>query len=145
MGDRGSLTRAALVAVTLAIALSAAGCGRRLAHVHGTVTLADGTPLSRGLVTFEGVVDGEPVMARGSVKPDGTYELSTYKPGDGIPPGKYRVLINPMDISEVPDERKNLPFDIKYLKYDTSGLEFEVKAGSNEFPIKLDAPNRGRR
>jgi hypothetical protein len=50
-----------------------------------------------------------------------------------------------MDISEVPDERKNLPFDIKYLKYDTSGLEFEVKAGSNEFPIKLDAPNRSRR
>jgi hypothetical protein len=49
-----------------------------------------------------------------------------------------------MDLSDVPDERKNLPFDIKYLKAETSGLEYEVKAGPNEFPIRLAKPGKRR-
>jgi hypothetical protein len=97
------------------------------------------------MVIFEGTVDGQAVMARGEIRPNGSYELSTYKPGDGLPPGKYRVLINPMDLSDVPDEKKDLPFDHKYLRYETSGLEYEVKAGANDYPIRLARPHRGRR
>jgi hypothetical protein len=121
-----------------------AGCGARLNTVRGTVTLADGSPLTRGLVVFEGVIGGAAVSARGEVKPDGSYTLGTYKPGDGVPAGKYRVLINPLDLSEVPDEQKKLPFDYKHLRFETSGLEFEVKPGANEFPIRLDPPRKGR-
>jgi hypothetical protein len=121
-----------------------AGCGARLNTVRGTVTLADGSSLTRGLVIFQGVVDGAAVSARGEVKPDGSYLLGTFKPGDGVPAGKYRVLINPLDLSEVPDEQKKLPFDYKHLRFETSGLEFEVKPGANEFPIKLDPPRTGR-
>jgi hypothetical protein len=134
-----------LLAAALALLLSVAGCGSRLYPVHGTVTLADGTPLTKGMVVFEGSDGGAAVTARGEVQPDGSYRLSTYKPSDGVPPGKYRVLVSPMDLSDVPDERKNLPFDIKYLRPETSGLEFEVNAGPNEFPIKLDRPRKGRR
>src|SRR5262245_36789853 len=93
--------------------LLVAGCSSRLAEVHGTVTLADGSPLTRGQIVFEGEIDGAPVSARGEVKPDGSYRMSTYRPGDGVPPGKYRVLINPLDLSELPDEKKNIPFDFK--------------------------------
>jgi hypothetical protein len=92
------------------------------------------------MVIFEGGDGDRPVMARGEVKPDGSYLLSTYKPGDGVPPGKYKVHINPMDISEVPDEKKNLPFDVKYLKAETSELDFEVRAGQNDFAIRLAKP-----
>src|SRR5262249_40025801 len=134
--------RRVLVPVTLVLVFGTAGCGTRLYPVRGTVTLEDGTPLTQGMVIFESNQKGAAVMARGEVKPDGSYQLSTYKPGDGVPPGKYRVRINPMDLSEVPDEKKNLPFDIKYTTLATSGLEYEVKPGPNEFLIKLDRPRK---
>lgn len=138
-GRRRFATGAALL-----FALCAAGCGRQMAQVTGIVTLHDGTPLTRGLIVFEGTVDGKPVMARGEVKADGQYQLSTTKPGDGIPPGKYRVLINPLDSSDIPDEQKNIPFDFKYMRYETSGLEREVKPGTNDISFTLDRSRRRR-
>jgi hypothetical protein len=108
------------------------------------VTLEDGTPLTKGLVVFE-AAGGKGVTARGEIQADGRYQLGTLKPGDGVPAGRYRVLINPLDLSAVPDEQKELPFDHKYLKFETSGLEYEVKAGSNEYPIQLSKGSRAGR
>src|SRR5438876_105007 len=124
----------------LLLLLPAAGCGTRLHPVRGTVTLADGTPLTKGMVVFESIEGSPPVLARGTLQADGSYLLSTFKPDDGVPPGRYRVLINPLDLSDLPDEKKKLPFDLKYLKFATAGLEYEVKAGVNEFPIRLTRP-----
>jgi len=126
-----------LASFSLFLSFTAVGCGGGLHPVRGTVTLEDGKPLTKGLVIFERKEGGTPIAARGEIHAGGQFELSTHKPGDGVPLGKYRVLINPLDLSEVPDEKKNLPFDIKYLKFETSELEFEVKAGPNEFPIRL--------
>jgi hypothetical protein len=137
--------RALAPAALVLVALGLAGCGNRMYPVKGTVTLEDGTPLSKGLIIFERVDGGPPLTARGDIQPDGSYQLSTTKPGDGVPPGKYKVLINPLDLSDVPDEQKNLPFDAKYLSLANSGLEYEVKAGPNEYPIKLARPAKGRR
>ena len=55
------------------------------------------------------------------------------------------ALPTTLETSEVPDEKKVLPFDNKYLKVETSGLEYEVKSGANDVPIKLEKPKRGRR
>ena len=130
-----------LMALPLALGLAAAGgCGPRQYPVTGTVTLENGSPLTKGLLVFESRDKAH--TARGNVGPDGRYELSTLKQGDGVFPGPYRVLVNPIDLSDVPDEQKVLPFDAKYLKFDTSGLEFEVAAGTNDIPIKLDRPSR---
>lgn len=133
-------------AAALVFLLCLTGCGTRYYPVRGTVTLDDGTPLTKGLVIFESEnPEGGPAfMARGEIKPDGSYQLSTHKKGDGVPPGRYRVLINPIDLSDIPDEKKKLPFDIKYLNLNTSGLEFEVKAEPNEIPIKLNRPAKNR-
>lgn len=128
------LFRAAVVAAAL---LAAAGCGDPKYPVRGSVTLEGGQPLEKGLLVFERTEGGPPLTARGDVKPDGQYELSTEKPGDGVPPGKYRICLNPLDTSDVPDEKKVLPFDRKYLNPSSSGLEYEVKAGDNQFDIKL--------
>jgi len=127
-----------VAAASLALVLS--GCGPRMYPVRGTVTLEDGTPLAKGLVIFERVDGGPPLTARGDIGPDGRYELSTEKPGDGVPAGRYRVSINPLDTSDTPDEQKVLPFDVKYLSLKTSGLEYEVKSGANDFPIWLTPP-----
>jgi len=123
-------------AVTLAAVLSG-GCGDRLYPVHGTVALEDGAPLTKGMVICERFEGGDPLTVQGVIQPDGTFQLGTTKPGDGAPPGRYHVLINPMDISDVPDDQKDLPFDAKYLSFKTSGLEIDVARGDNDHPIRL--------
>src|SRR5947209_3106568 len=112
------------VHVALFVLLGAAGCGDKYYPVRGTVTLEDGSPVTNGMVVFERAEGGVPITARGTIQTDGSYQLSTSKPGDGVPSGNYRVLVNPLDMSDVPDEQKKLPFDIKYTKFATSGLEY---------------------
>ena len=101
--------------------------------------------MTKGMVIAERFEGGEAITAQGEIRPDGTFQLSTTKPGDGVPPGKYRVLINSMDLSDVPDEQKDLPYDAKYLSYKTSGLELEVKRGATDLPIKLAPSARKNR
>ena len=77
------------------VLLGLAGCGGpRLYPVHGKVTWEDGAEareLAGGLVICESV-DGK-VGARGDIEQDGSFQLSTYKPGDGVLPGKHRVAV----------------------------------------------------
>jgi len=130
----------ALVALLL---LCVAGCGRYY-PVHGTVTYADGTPVTEGLVVFERQEGGTAITARGEIQPDGSYRLSTAKPGDGVPPGKYRVLVAPKtDLNDV-DKPRPAPFDPSYTEFNTSGLEFEVKPDATEFPIRVTKPGKRR-
>jgi hypothetical protein len=142
---RANRLRGWATALAVSLTLSVAGCGAGKHPVRGTVTLENDTPLTRGLVIFERVDGGPPVTARGDIQADGRYELSTERAGDGVPPGRYKVAINPLDTSDVPDELKALPFDVKYLNLSTSGLECEVKSGVNEYPIKLSRPTEARR
>jgi len=118
------------------------GCGR-YAAVGGKVTLDDGTPVSSGTVVFESTDEAKAISARGEIQTDGSYQLSTDRPGDGVLPGKYRVLVAP------PPPNPDLPpvkvvFDSRYSEFATSGLEFEVKSGSNDYPIKLTKAANGR-
>jgi hypothetical protein len=131
------MRRACVIALALA---PLAGCAEPRYPARGTVALDDGTRVIKGVVVFERLEGGSAVTARGEIKPDGGFELTTDKPGDGVPAGRYRVLINPLDLSDVPDEEKPLPYDAKYLKFQTSGLTAEVKAGPNEVPLKLARP-----
>ena len=87
-GRRRFATGAALL-----LAVCVAGCGRQMAQVTGTVSLDNGTSLTRGLVVFEGTVDGKPVMARGEVKADGRYQLGTAKPTGHAPVGLLIVVV----------------------------------------------------
>jgi hypothetical protein len=113
------------------------GCGPSLQSVKGTVTLPDGKPATGSMVVFESQSSGAAVTARGDVQTDGSYTLSTLKPGDGVPPGKYRVAVVPPAM--VSAEGPNIvPFNPKFATFETSGLEFEVERGKqNEFPIKV--------
>ncbi len=127
---------------------SGVGCGGGLHPVHGKVTLEDSTPLTKGLVVFESMEGRTPITARGDIQADGSYRLSTHKPGDGVPPGKYRVLIAAQDygnIDGLEGPRRPPAFDPRYTDFSTSGLEFEVKAGPNEIPITVTRPAKSRR
>jgi hypothetical protein len=114
-----------------------AGCGAGMTPVRGKVTLPDGKPAASSQVVFESAEGDKKISARGDVSADGSYELSTNKPGDGVPPGKYRVAVIPPPMLDAEGPQVS-PFNGKYSKFETSGLEFEVKPGSsNEFPIQL--------
>lgn len=134
-----------VVLPALLLVPGAAGCGKGMYPVHGTVTYNDGKPFTNGMVVFESAEGPKPVTARGDVQADGSYQLSTNKPGDGVPAGKYRVLVAPrIDINAEMPER-GLTVDKRYTEFATSGLEFEVKAGPNEFPIRVSRPAKARR
>ena len=131
-------------ALAVCLILGMVGCGPKLYPVRGTITLDDGTPLTKGLVIFERVDGGPPLTARGNVKSDGKFELSTNNPNDGVPLGRYKMVINPLDTSDAPDEARVLAFDLKYVNLGSTDLAFEVKAESNNFSVKL-APGKRRR
>lgn len=130
--------RWAVSLAALALLLGVAGCGTRRYPVSGRVTFPDGTPLTAGKVVFEGEVGGKTVMARGAIQPDGSYQLFVSEPGDGVPAGKYRALV----LSPEPDvdAKPSPPIDKRFTSLKTSGLEFEVKPGVNEFPIQVTKP-----
>lgn len=77
------------------VLLATAGCGGASGPVpvRGTVTL-DGQPLANATVQFlAGSPDARDAM--GTTDADGAFSLSTFKPGDGALPGKYKVVIQP--------------------------------------------------
>jgi hypothetical protein len=138
-GTFGSFARWKLVLVCnlVLVIWCFSGCGPSMAPVHGKVTLGDGKPAAGSQVVFESDQEGKKVTARGDVQPDGSFELSTFKPGDGVPPGKYKVQVNPPPMINA-EAAYVSPFNSKYSNFATSGLEFEVKRGAkNEFPIQV--------
>src|SRR5207237_9506822 len=119
-----------LTAVALLLLPGALGCGPKLYPVHGRVTFPDGKPLAEGMVVFESTGAEKAVTARGDVQADGSYQLSTYKPGDGALPGKYRALVAPKtDPNAIDKPAQPPPLDPRYARFATSGLQFEVTAG----------------
>ena len=85
--------------VVLLVAAILTGCGGGGVQLRGTVTFEDGSPVTSGTVVF----DSGTIVSRGDIQSDGTYRLSTERPGDGIPPGTYTVyLINTEVMEEVP-------------------------------------------
>jgi hypothetical protein len=77
--------------MALAVAL---GCGGDEAvSVTGTVKKADGSNLQfeNGLVVFQPIGEGK--SASGALEEDGSFTMMTEKPGDGVTPGSYKVLL----------------------------------------------------
>jgi hypothetical protein len=126
------------VGVSLLLLLGVAGCGAGLYPVRGKVTFEDGTPVISGLVVFERTEGDKTIMARGALSPDGSFSLSSSRPGDGVSAGKYRVLVTvPEAWDEEEAKRRGPAFDKRYMDFKTSGLEFEVQPGANEYPIQV--------
>jgi hypothetical protein len=126
--------------VTLAV-LAAAGCNSGRHQVTGTVTYEDGAPVTAGTLVAEATIDGKVVAVQANIESDGSFRWGGGSPGDGALPGSYRVLITPPTLSDLEMSQGKRPaIDGKYGRFETSGLAFDVKAGTNEFPIKVTRP-----
>jgi len=131
--------RALLIALAV-VALG--GCAQKTYPVTGKVAFKDGKPLAGGMVVFSPMDPATTVGARGYILADGSFELSSERPGDGSLTGRYRVLVKPPLQGKGEDDplRKVPLIDPRYTKFETSGLEFEVKAGPNHFDIVVEPP-----
>ena len=112
--------------------------------VKGRVTFPDGTPVGAGWVEFRPVETPRPVVSRGEIQADGTFELSTFKPGDGVIKGRHRAIVRPKMLF-MKKERTEVPavaIDPRFGSYDTSGLEFTVSENpaENEFTLVVEPP-----
>lgn len=138
---RGS--EAAIVAVLAAtLAVTAGGCGGSGAPVYpagGRVEFADGTPMNGGSVSFRPVQVQADASARGQIRADGTFSLTTFSPDDGAALGRHRVLVVAALVGdrETPNPAQTPQLDPRNSNYDTSGLEFDVTndPAKNEFTI----------
>lgn len=76
-------------------ALIASGCGKsNPVSVRGKVML-DGKPLPYATVIFIAQDEGGR-DATASADANGVFQLTTFKPGDGALPGKYKVVVQPV-------------------------------------------------
>lgn len=80
-----------------AVVVSAVGCGGgdrvEVYPVSGTV-MYEGKPMvGGGSIAFVPTTPRPGKTAGGEIRADGTYELSTYSPGDGSIPGDFRVVV----------------------------------------------------
>ena len=96
--------------------------------VKGKVTYK-GQPLTGGTISFEPENSGR--EAFGDIKSDGTFELTTYKPGDGAVVGSCRVqVVNPGKAGKqaVPGKFKN---------YSSSKITVDVTTDKSDYTIDL--------
>ena len=98
-------------------------------------------PVTTGTVVF--VPEGDMPSASGEIKPDGTFQLTTYDEHDGAVIGKHSVMVTAVeDMSNMlPEERSGTPRTLvppKYSNYTTSGLMAEVTEGEpNSVTLEL--------
>ncbi len=135
--------RSSVVVVAVAL-LGLAGCGQGLYPVRGKVVWENGAvaqELAGGLVVCESTTGAGGV--RGDIEKDGSFQLSTSKPGDGVAPGKYRVAV----VEWSPREPPPPPIiDLAFANPETSKLEINVEPKANEFTLTVRrAPSRQRR
>jgi hypothetical protein len=99
------------------------GCGGfKTGTVTGKVTV-NGTPANSGTVYF--VLKDKQGIA--PIEPDGTYKAQ-------VPVGKVTVTIQN---GPTPAGQKTVTIPAKYADAKKSGLEYEIKPGSQEIPLEL--------
>jgi hypothetical protein len=114
------------------------GCGASdRARVRGTAVHRDGSPLEGARVIARDAATGK--SANGTTSADGNYELDATKPGEGLLPGEYTVIV----VEDTGDSNVSKPRTIstKYTDPGKSGLKFSAKAGQSVvFDMTLDPP-----
>lgn len=103
----------------------------------------DGKPLSGGRVMFQPIASGDDKVvgrpAIGSIQPDGSFKLTTYKDGDGALVGSHHpvVMENRKDDDATTDRTTDGP---KIGVITLRDLTFTVVSGEeNNFKIELNS------
>jgi hypothetical protein len=126
--------------LTLLACVVSAGCNRgpTLVPASGRVTF-NGKPLDAGAIMVQPIAGP---AAQAKIGPDGTFQLGTFKPGDGAIVGMATVRVFcRKDITPPGGEQAWGPSLIpeRYNRFDTSGLTVDIKAGMPPLEISLSS------
>jgi hypothetical protein len=147
------MTRFGFVATLCAFGL-VLGCGDKVEEpfmkptvkVKGKITINGAEPGSPVQVVARSTqVDDEkhPTASTAETLPDGTFEISTYNSGDGVPEGKYVLVATWQELNLFTKELGPDKLKGKYDAMNESPKEFEAKAGGEPIDlgtIELKAP-----
>ena len=136
------------VLVTGLAAFVAAGCGEKssLVPVKGTLRFDGGHPPKAGRLTFGPTKAAEGFGQRpgqAAFDAEGKFEVTSYKPGDGLTPGAYRV-----NVMCVEHEPQPVPGGLEAVSYVGPGykaVEVVVAAGSGPMELNIDVPLKKRK
>ncbi|MCA9036359.1 MAG: hypothetical protein KDA91_14590 [Planctomycetaceae bacterium] len=142
----------------IAFSTSIIGCGGTdfgpMGSVSGRLTM-DGQPLAEGTqLLFMQMEKGYAAFARTDA--EGNYKLQWMREGktwDEVPTGMYKILVQPPEVKNVEEldaeamlagadqdiQPAAAVFPRKYQQHSTSGLQFDVKEGTNTSDINLDS------
>lgn len=134
-----------------ALAIAISGCGGEslpLVSVKGVVTFGGGDCPAPGNVTFQPleVAAGLPHRpASAKFGTDGRFEATSFRPGDGLVPGSYKVSIT--CYTGLPDPSSKDPFgDINEVPSDYAPEVLVVEADSDPVVQNYDVPlKKGRK
>jgi hypothetical protein len=132
------------MAGTALVCLLLSSCNSTSVELHpvrGKVLL-DGQPIGGAKVILQPAGQFDPTATNpfGTTAADGSFELSTYPQGEGVPAGEYVALLMwiPADAAERADGFVPNKLPAKYANRDTSPFRVTVKAGANELePFQL--------
>ena len=123
------------------------GCrseGTRPYPVRGTVVLENGQPatdLAGGLITFTS--SATKTSSSGEIGPDGTFELSTQRQGDGALPGTYEVAVSPPTREERSERKTKKAHPLPH--YTCVPPRVTVEPKTNEVRLTVRPTARGKR
>lgn len=136
-------------AVCCLLLTSAAGCGRsglEVVPVEGTITYGGGPWPKPGFLHFSADSSGFDQAnhpAVGQFGTDGRLTVTTFRDGDGLLPGKYRISVvsyeSPPSTTELTFPKNYVP--ARFQSAATSGLTVTVEPGQRSVTLNLDVPN----
>jgi len=125
----------------IALIVLVGGCGKSGFYpAKGQFVDTTGTPvtvLDGFEVTLEGKgLDGKMYSSTGKIDAEGRFELFTDRPGDGVPMGECKLLIQP----KMKDSEREAPYPLnpKYRTFEKSGLTAKVEPKANDFKFTVE-------
>ncbi len=126
--------------------VACAGCSSAnpdLVSVAGRVTFNGGNMPARGTVYFlpmsGSVADGQPKRpALAHFREDVMFRATTWRPGDGLRPGSYRVIIECWKEAPSMSSRGISYVDLKYLDPEQSEISLEVRSEDGNLKLAWD-------
>ncbi len=115
--------------------LGLVGCGPSVPRRYpqsGFIHFEDGTPVKTGTIEIGGA--GAKWTASGEIQRDGSFKLSTVRPGDGAVAGEYQVVIRQIILAYLPavgGHDHGHTVHAKYRDYRTSPLTLVVEKKAN--------------
>ena len=110
-----------------------AGCGNGQVPLKGKVVFSDdGSPVSLGKV----VLSTATFQSRGDLNDKGEFLMESLRPGDGLPPGNYKVsIVGAIDYGMSGGYSL---IDPKWSNPETSGMTIDVDKKTKFLEIKVD-------